>query len=217
MNHSKILIDKIFRILRTNHTDSGFLFKGVDADLLEDTWKTQFAHLLNNGKVLDAQEAIKKAMSFRSKWNRNFPTYEEFYLYLSCENLPSMNWIICVVQQIKNNEHYNKYSAERGVVVSHRNKNAPDEWWEIAESIAKKVAPNFAQFTPEIAEKSIYNVLPYVCHDREIFKPNNNELNLSFKDVAKLSKMTVEKRIESLKHLKSSLNIKEKDDEEKKS
>ena len=182
MNHSKILIDKIFRILRTNHTDSGFLFKGGDADLLEDTWKTQFAHLLNNGKVLDAQEAVKKAMAFRSKWDKTFPSYVEFYLYLSYENYPDMNWLMCVVQQIKNNDYYNKHSIERGVTVNHRNANYPDEWWVVAEAIAKNVEPNFAQYTPDYALKSIYDAMTYVCHDKEMFKPNNEELNLSFKN-----------------------------------
>lgn len=202
------LINKLFLILRTNHPNSGYLFKGDSSSDMEDVWKSQLLQVMKNGKVLDVKKVMEKTMIFRSKWDTNFPTYIEYYLFLLCDELPSINWLNCVVAQIKSNEFYNRDSP---VQVGHRNDSAPNHHWDFAEAVAKNIDLNFAQFTPEYSNKCMMDAMATMIRLNNFIKPDNKELNLSYNDVKKLSAMSPDVRKESLNVLKSIVGIRNSD------
>lgn len=200
-NISILLINKLFSILRTNHTDSGYLFKGDCASNFEDAWKSQLLQVMKNGKVLDIKKVVEKTMIFRSKWDKIFPTYIEYYLFLMFDELPALNWLNSVVAQIKSNELYNRYSP---VKVSHRNNSAPDAHWDFAETIAKNIDLNFARFTPEYSQKCLFDAMATVVRLNELEKQKNE---LKYDDIKKLALSSPEVREESLKKLKEKFGI----------
>lgn len=145
------VIDYILNVLKSNHNNYGYFFKGQNVQDLEHAWKDCLYMLLIENNCNDATKLIEFAYRYRCK--DVFPTPKDFVIAFLGKDLeqPSIGFVKSVVLAIRSNREYNRNSR---VLLTHRNANYPEATWEFCEVVEKLLPDHFSRMTNDDEAKN---------------------------------------------------------------